>query len=79
MTPTHVEDFETSDVQYTDEVNPLESSLKSDVTLDDQPLEAAVEHSLGQGAHGVIHLVDVSALGHELVTDLDLGLGQILV
>lgn len=79
MIKTYVENFEAGDIQHTDEVNPLESSLQSDVTLLDQPLEGTIEHGLSHGADGGGHLVLVPALGHELVTDLDSGLGQVLV
>lgn len=76
---TYVENFEAGDIQHTDEVDSLESSLQSDVTLLDQPLEGTIEHGLSHGTDGGGHLVLVPALSHELVTDLDLRLGQVLV
>ena len=76
---TYVENFETGNIKYTDEVSPLKTSLKSLVTLLHEPLEDTIEHSLSQGTDGVRDLILVPTLGDELVTDLDLGLGQELV
>lgn len=50
--------------------------VKSLVTLLNQPFEHPVEHGLRHGADGVEDLVDITTLGDELVTDLDLGLQQ---
>lgn len=76
---THVEDFETGNVEYTNEVSALEASLKGDVTLLHKPLEDTIEHGLSHGTDGVGYLLDAPTLGDELVTDLDLGLGQVPV
>lgn len=50
--------------------------VKSFVTLLDEPFEQPVKHSLGHGTDGVGHLVDITTLCDELVTDLDLGFQQ---
>lgn len=68
---THVENFETSNIQYTNEVLSLLFGVKSFVTLLDEPFEETIEHTLGHGTNGVGYLVDVTTLGYELVTDLD--------
>ena len=54
----------------------LQSSLESHVTLLHEPLEGTIEQTLSNGTNGVGHLLTTPALGDELVTDLDLGLGQ---
>lgn len=76
---TYLEDLETSNIQHTDEVLTLLLGVQCLVTLLHQPLEQTIEHTLAQSADGVVHLNDVTALGHELVTDLDAGLQQVLV
>lgn len=76
---THVEDFETSNIQHTDKVLPLLLGIQSFVTLLDEPLEETIEHTLAESSDGVGDLVLVTALGHELVSDLDAGLQQVLV
>lgn len=76
---TYVEDLETGDIQYTDEVLPLLLGVQGLVTLLHQPLEQPVEHRLRHGAHGIGYLVFVTTLGDELVTDLDPWLQQVLV
>lgn len=76
---TYVEDLETGDIQYTDEVLPFLLSVQSLVTLLHQPLEHPVEHRLRHGAHGIGYLILVTTLGDELVTDLDPWLQQVLV
>lgn len=76
---THVEDLETGNIQHTDEVLTLLLRVQSLVTLLHQPLEQAIEHTLAQGTDRVGDLVLVTALGDELVTDLDARLQQILV
>lgn len=53
--------------------------IQSLVTLLDQPLEETIEDTLAQSTDGVGDLLDVTALGDELVTDLDAGLEQVLV
>jgi len=75
---THIKNFETSNVQYTDEVVSLSLGVQGLVDSSDQPAEHAVVQGLGEGAHRVQHLVLVATLGDELVTDLDLGLQQTL-
>ena len=76
--PTHVEDLETSDVEHTNEELPLVLGVQGPVDTLDQPGEHTVVEGLGQGGHGVGHLVDVTALGHVLAADLDLWLEQTL-
>jgi len=76
---TYVENFETGNIEYTDEVSSLESSLKGHVTLLYEPLEDTIEDGLSQGTNGVGYLLDGPTLGDEFVTDLDLGLGQVPV
>lgn len=73
---TYVENFETGNIQYADEVLPLLLGVEGLVTLLDQILEHPVEHRLGHGAHRVVDLVHVTALGDELVADLDPGLQE---
>lgn len=76
---THVEDFKTSNIQYTNEMLTLLLGIQSLVTLLDQPFEETIEDTLAQSTNGVGDLLDVTALGDELVTDLDAGLEQVLV
>lgn len=76
---THVKDFETGNVEYTDEVDSLLSSGESFITLLHQPLEDTIEHGLCHSTDRVGHLILVPTLGYKLVTDLDLGLGKVLV
>lgn len=76
---THVEDLETGNIQYTDEVLPLLLGVQSLVTLLDEPLEETIEDTLAEGTDGVGDLVLVTTLGDELVSDLDAGLEQVLV
>lgn len=76
---TYVEDLETSNIQHTDELLTLLLGVECLVTLLHQPLEQPIEHSLAQGSDGVGDLVLVTALGNELVTDLNPGLQQVLV
>lgn len=76
---TYVEDLETGDIQYTNEVLPLLLGIQGLVTLLHQPLEQPVEHRLRHGAHGIGYLVLVTTLGDELVTDLDPWFQQVLV
>lgn len=75
----YLENLETSDVQYTNEVNALEASGKGFITLGYQPAEHTVIDSLRHGAHRVVALVNVHTLGYELSTDLDLRLGDVVV
>jgi len=53
--------------------------IQSLVTLLDQPFEETIEDTLAQSTNGVGDLLDITALGDELVTDLDAGLQQVLV
>lgn len=76
---TYVENLETSDIQYTDEVLSLLLGVQGLVTLLHQPLEQPVEHRFRHGAHRVGYLVLVTTLGDELVTDLDPWLQQVLI
>jgi hypothetical protein len=76
---TYVENFETSNIQHTDEGDALLLGVKSFVTLLDEPFEETIEHTLAQGTDGVGDLILVTTLGDELVTDLDAGLEQVLV
>lgn len=76
---TYVEDLKTGDIQHTDKVLPLLLGVQGLVTFFHQPLEQSVEHRLRHGAYGVGHLVLVTTLGDELVTDLDSRLQQVLV
>ena len=74
----YVEDLETGNVEYTNEELPLVLGVQGLVDTLDQPGEHAVVQGLGQGGHGISHLVDVTALGHVLAADLDLGLEETL-
>lgn len=76
---TYVENLETGNIQYTDEVLPLLLGVQGLVTLLHQPFEHPVEHRLRHGAYGIGYLVLVTTLGDELVTDLDPWLQQVLV
>lgn len=76
---TYVENLETGDIQYTNEVLPLLLGIQGLVTLLHQPFEQSVEHRLRHGAHGIGYLVLVTTLGDKLVTDLDPWLQQVLV
>ena len=73
---THVENFKAGDIQHTDERVSLETSFKGFITLGNDELEDTVKQSLGHGTDGVVALVNVHALRHELSTDLDLGFGD---
>ena len=76
---TYVENFKTGNIEYTNEVDSLLASSKGVVTLLDEVLESTIEYGLSQGTDGVGDLNGALTLGDELVTDLDLGLGQVLV
>lgn len=76
---TYVENFETSNIQYTNEMLTLLLCVECFVTLLDQPLEQPIEDTLAQGTNGVGYLILVTTLGDELVTDLNAGLQQVLV
>uniref|UniRef100_A0A2M4DMR2 Uncharacterized protein n=1 Tax=Anopheles darlingi TaxID=43151 RepID=A0A2M4DMR2_ANODA len=74
-----VEDFETSNIQHTNELSTLLLGVQSLVTLLDQPFEDTIEDTLAEGTDRVGDLVLVLTLGDELVTDLNTWLQQILV
>lgn len=76
---TYVEDLETGDIQYTDEMLPLLLGVQGFVTLLHQPLKQPVEHRFRHGTHGIGYLILVTTLGDELVTDLNPWLQQVLV
>lgn len=76
---TYIEDLETGNIQYTDEVLPLLLRVQSLVTFFHQPFEQPVEHGFRHGAHRIRHLILVTALRHELVTDLDPWFQQVFV
>lgn len=76
---TYVEDFETCNIQHTNELSALLLGVQSLVTLLDQPLEETIEDTLAKGTDRVGDLVLVLTLGDELVTDLNTWLQQILV
>lgn len=68
---TYVENFETSNIQYTNEVLPLLFGVKSFVTFLDKEFENSVEHGFGHGSNGVVDLVDITTLSDEFVTYFD--------
>lgn len=76
---TYVENFKTSNIQYTDEVLTLLFGVQSFVTFLDQPFEETIEDTLAESTDGVGDLLDVTALGDEFVTDLNAGFQQVLV
>ena len=78
-TETHVEDLEARDIQDSNEVLALLLRVECLVTLLDEELEAAIEHGLRKGTHGVETLVLGATLCHELVADLDARFAQVLV
>jgi len=72
-----VEDFKSSNIQDTDELDTFLTGLQSLVDTLDQPLEETIEDGLSHGTDRVRDLVDVTTLGDELVTDLDPGLHEV--
>lgn len=76
---TYLEDFETSNVQHTNEVNAFQASGESFITLDHQPAEHTVIDSLGHGAHRVVALVNVHPLSYELSADFDLWFCDVVI
>lgn len=76
---TYIENFETSNIQDTDERGTLLLGVKSLVTLLDQELEDTIEDTLAESTDGVGDLILVLTLGDELGTDLDTWLKQVLV
>lgn len=65
---TYVEDFKTSNIQYTNEMLSLLLGIQSLVTLLDEPFEEPVEHGLRHGTNGILDLADITALCDEFVT-----------
>lgn len=76
---TYVENFKTSNIQYTNEVLTFLFGIQSFVTLLDQPFEETIENTLTESTNGVGDLLYVTTLGDEFVTDLNTGLQQVLV
>jgi hypothetical protein len=79
VSDTYIEDFETSNIQYTNEGNTFLASFQGFVTFFDQPFEETIEHTLAEGTNGVVDLILVTTLCDELVTDLDTWFQQVLV
>merc|ERR1712001_426094 len=72
-----LKDLETSDVEHSTEVGLLHGGVnKGVVTLDDQPLEDAVEDGPGNTSGGTGGLFTGLTLGHPLSSDLDPGLAE---
>ena len=78
MLNTYIKNLETGDVQHTNEVVSLVLGIQSFVDSSYERAEHTVVQSLGQSVDRVQHLVFVTTLGYELVTDLDLGLQETL-
>lgn len=53
---THVENFETSNIQYTNKLDTFLASFQSLVDTLDQPLEQTIENGLSHGTDRVKHL-----------------------
>ena len=67
----HIEDFETGDIQHTNEVIAGKTLLiESQVTFVDEPVEDTGVYTLGHGTDCPVDLFDVLSLGHPLGTDL---------
>ena len=78
-TEAYVENFKAGNVEHTDESSSFLSSGQSLVANCDQVFEETIKQTLGQSTDGIVALVDVHALRHKLVTDLNLGFGDVLV
>ena len=78
MLYTHIKDFESGNIEDTNEVVPGFLGVEGLVDAPHQPAEHPVVQTLSQGADGVRHLLHVPTLGHELCADLNLGLQQAL-
>lgn len=76
---TYVENFETCNIQYTDEVLSLLFGVECFITFLDEEFEHPVEHGFRHGTDRVVDLVDITTLGDEFVTDLDPGFDVSLV
>lgn len=63
---TYVEDFETGNIQYTNELDTLLASLEGLVDTLDEPLEETIEDGLGHGADRVQDLRKM-VISHEKV------------
>ena len=80
---SHLEDFESSDVEDSNERHAL-SFVPVETLVDsgDDPLEQLLVRGLGTGLQSVDHLGLVLGLGHHLATDLQLrsqqGIGEVL-
>jgi hypothetical protein len=73
-----VENFETSNIEDTNEVVSGEGGGEGIVDLDTEPVEESGEDGLGEGTLGVMDLVDGLTLGDELSSDLDSGVANVL-
>merc|ERR1712001_492027 len=72
-----LKDLETSDVEHSTEVGLLHCGVNEGVvTLDDQPLEHAIEDGPGNPSGGTSGLGAGLTLGHPLSSDLDPGLAE---
>merc|ERR1712037_460191 len=72
-----LKDLETSDVKHSTEVGLLHGGVNEGVvTLDDQPLEDAIEDGPGNASSCTSGLVTGLTLGHPLSSDLDPGLAE---
>merc|ERR1712002_669543 len=71
-----VENLETGDVQHTDEVFSGVGSIERIVDFGDDPVKETGEERLGSGRNGESNLVNVLALLHVVLTDLQLGLHE---
>lgn len=57
MIETYIEDLESCDIEYTNEVLSLLLGVQSLVTLFDQELEASIEHSFSKSTHRIETLI----------------------
>lgn len=73
---TYIENLETSDIQYTDEVLTFNFGVKCLIDTQHKPGEETVVKRLSQGVHGVVDLSHGLTLGHVFIADLDLGLQE---
>ena len=72
-----VENFETSNIQDTDEEVTWESGGKGFVNVDTKPVEETFKDGLGKGTLGVGNLWASLTLGDEFSTDLDTWVTQV--
>ena len=73
---SYVEDFESSNIQYTDEIGTSFFGIQCLVYTLDNPPEHTLEDGLGQTTHGVQYLGYVLSFVDELSSDLDFGFDQ---